>query len=127
MPMTCRRAGRSPSATAANSTVKKACVWTMTDAKPGGIPLAMPKNWNRNCPAKSVRPMTTSAGHAIGGRGTIAAGSPAIRNRNAVSCGGEKLSRPIRVAMKATPQMTATSTASARSRDLNEACHGALW
>jgi len=96
-------------------------------ANPGGIPLAMPKNWNRNCPVKSASPIATSAGHAIGGRATNATGIPAIRNRNAVSCGGEKLSRPIRVVMKPNPQMTATRTARARSRDVNVGCHGAPW
>jgi len=48
MSITWRRDGRSPRATAANSTVKNACVCTITDASPGGIPLAIPKNWNRN-------------------------------------------------------------------------------
>src|SRR5213593_232076 len=76
----------------------------------------MPKNWNKNCPVKSVSPIATRTDHEIGGHGRNAAGSAAITNRSAVSCDGEKLSRPIRVATKATPQMMATSTASARSR-----------
>src|SRR5262249_21940433 len=116
MPTPCRRDGRSPRAMAANSTVKSACVCTMTDARPGGNPLAMPKNWNRNCPVKSVRPIVTSAAQDTGGRGRNAMGSAAITNRSAVSCGGEKLSSATRVATNATPQMTVTSRASARSR-----------
>jgi len=43
----------------------------------------------------------------------MTAGTAAIRNRSAVSCGGEKLSSPIFVATNARPQMTTTSSASA--------------
>jgi hypothetical protein len=68
IPVSSRREGVSRRTAAANRTVKKACVWTATDASPGGIPRAMPKNWNRNCPAKSVRPIGTSARHGTDGR-----------------------------------------------------------
>src|SRR2546430_16988139 len=51
-------------------------------------------------------------GHESAGRGSTRAGTAAIRNRNAVSWGGEKLSSPIFVATNARPQMTTTSSAS---------------
>jgi len=40
----------SPAARAANTMVKSAWVCTTIAASPGGIPAAMPKNWNRNWP-----------------------------------------------------------------------------
>src|SRR5262249_32998764 len=52
------------------------------------------------------------------GRGSQSAGVAAIRNLNAVSSGGEKLSSATRLATNAKPQMTATSTASAMSAGL---------
>jgi hypothetical protein len=48
MPIHCRRVGRSPSASAAKTMVKSAWLWTMTEARPGGVPWAIPKNWKRN-------------------------------------------------------------------------------
>src|SRR2546428_9397817 len=71
----------------------------------------MAKNWSRNWPAKSVAPIATRADHESGGRGRNRAGTAAIRNLSAVSWGGEKLSSPILVATKASPQMTVTSSA----------------
>jgi hypothetical protein len=68
---------------------------------------------------KSVSPIASSADSRIGGRGRNAAGTAAITKRSAVSCGGEKVSSPIRVATKAAPQTTATSTARATSRGFN--------
>ena len=115
-PAHCIGVGRSPSASAAKTIVNSACVCTITDASPGGMPCAIPKNWNRNWPANSVRPTGTSADHGRAGRGSSSAGAAAIRKRSATSCGGEKASRPMRVATKATPQMTATRTARPASR-----------
>src|SRR2546425_10350930 len=71
----------------------------------------MAKNWSRNWPAKSVAPSATRVDHESGGRGRNRAGTAAIRNLSAVSWGGEKLSSPILVATKASPQMTVTSSA----------------
>src|SRR2546426_7652479 len=71
----------------------------------------MAKNWSRNWPAKSVAPIATRADHESGGRGRNRAGTAAIRNLSAVSWGGEKMSSPILVATKASPQMTVTSSA----------------
>ena len=48
--------------------------------------------------------------HGMGGRGRHA-GTAATRKRTAASAGGENESSPIRVATKARPQRTATSTA----------------
>ena len=62
---------------------------------------------------KSVRPTATSADHGTAGRGRTTIGAAAIAKRRTTSWDGEKLSRPMRVATKATPQTTATSTASA--------------
>src|SRR2546425_10200997 len=73
----------------------------------------MAKNWSRNWPAKSGAPVATRADQESGGRGRNRAGTAAIRNLSAVSWGGEKLSSPILVATKASPQMTATSSARA--------------
>jgi hypothetical protein len=100
--------GRSLNAAAANRIVKSACVWTSSDARPGGRPLAIAKNWSRNWPVKSVSPTAISFGHGSRGRGRTSAGTAAIRKRRAVSWGGEKLSRAIRVATKPSPQMTTT-------------------
>src|SRR5439155_1087105 len=119
MPATCRREGTSRSASAARAIVKIACVWTTIAARPGGMPLAIPKNWKRNCPVKSVRPTATSARHGTGGRVRTTAGTAATRNRAAASCGADSASRPSFVATNARPQMTATSSARPTSRGLS--------
>src|SRR2546429_173125 len=67
----------------------------------------------RNWPAKSVAPIAISGGHVSAGRGRTRAGTAAIRNRSAVSSGGEKLSSPTFVATNARPQIRTTSSASA--------------
>ena len=85
VPDSWRRVGFSFSARPAKRMVKRACVWTTIDAKPGGIPLAMPKNWKRNCPANNVRPAAHRTGQVMGGRATSTTGTEAIRNRKAVS------------------------------------------
>ena len=108
-----RAVGRSRRVIAANTIVKSAWVWTSSEASPGGRPLAMAKNCSRNWPAKSVAPIAIRLGQASAGRGSISAGTAAIKNRSAVSCGGEKLSSASFVATNARPQMTTTSSASA--------------
>jgi hypothetical protein len=45
-------------------------------------------------------------------------GTAAIAKRRVTSCGGEKLSRPMRVKTNATPQMTTVSRARKASRTL---------
>src|SRR5919109_1950327 len=90
----------------------------MMEASPGGMPAAIPKNWNRNWPANSVRPTAAIAAHGARGRATKSTGAAAIAKRATASCGGESSSSPIRVATKARPQSTATSSARRTSRAL---------
>lgn len=111
MPVHCRALGTSCRNAAESRTVKNTCICCVTDARPGGRPASNAKNSRRNWPANKVRPIITSAPQPIRGRGTKRAGRPAIRNRNAVSCGAEKLSKPNFVATKARPQITAVSAA----------------
>ncbi len=106
MPMHWRRLGMSLSTAADSSTVKKTCICCVTDASPGGKPASNAKNSSRNCPANRVAPIIVSAPQPMRGRGTNRIGMLAIRNRSAVSCVAEKLSRPSLVATKARPQIT---------------------
>src|SRR5262245_6262141 len=108
-----RVVGRSRRTIAANTIVNSAWVWTSSDASPGGRLSAIAKNCRRNWPAKSVAPIAIRRDHATGGRGSTSAGTAAIAKRSAVSAGGEKLSSARPVATNASPQMTATSSASA--------------
>ena len=105
--------GRSRKTIAANTIVNSAWVWMRSEARPGGKPLAIAKNCRRNWPAKRVAPIAMSRGQPTEGRGSASAGTAAIRNRNAVRVGGEKLSSASRVATNARPQMMTTSSASA--------------
>jgi len=91
--------------------VRNTCICWVTDARPGGRPASNAKNKSRNCPANRVSPISTSDTHGNLGRGTMRMGRLAIKNRSAVSCGAEKLSKPNFVATKARPQIMEVSAA----------------
>ena len=90
IPTACWVLGLSPIANAARTTVKSACVCTTTAVIPAGMPFAMPKNWSRNWPVKTVNPMAMTTLQRIRGRGSQIAATAATMNLSAVNCGGCK-------------------------------------
>src|SRR5258705_13502723 len=71
----------------------------------------MAKAWSRNWPRKSVKLIEASTIHETFGRATNRQGSAAIAKRSVVISSGENSLSAIRLATKASPQITATSTA----------------
>src|SRR5579864_5220156 len=110
-PVACIGVGHSPKASAANAIVNTAWPCTITLVSPGGTPWAMPKACGRNWPRNSVKLIAIRSRHQTFGLRTTRHGVAAIAKRSAVISDGDSSSSAIRLATKASPQMTATMTA----------------
>ena len=111
MPTVCHAPGRSRNNSAAKPMVNSAWLCTITLERPTGTPWAMAKAWARNWPRNSVKLIEASTPHETFGRGTKRHGNAAMAKRSVVISSGENSLSAIRLATKASPQITATSTA----------------
>ena len=111
MPVVCMRDGNSPNSIAAKPMVNSAWLCTITLERPTGTPCAMAKAWARNWPRNSVKLIAIKSGQETAGFFTNRQGSAAIAKRSVVISSGENSLSAIRLATKASPQITATSTA----------------
>ena len=91
--------------------VNSAWLCTITLERPTGTPCAMAKAWARNWPRNSVKLIETSTPHETFGRATNRHGKAAMEKRSVVISSGENSFSAMRLATKASPQITATSTA----------------
>ena len=63
IPATWSRRGRSPSSTAANSSVKNAWAWSTREARPAGTPTSMPMKSSENLTTPMITPTATIQRH----------------------------------------------------------------
>src|SRR6476619_7100816 len=111
-PATCRRLGRSPSATAASGMVNTGCSGAITDASPAGSPVFIATNSRPNCPTQMNRPTPTTAGQRTSGGGTKKTAGKAISpKRSAAKRSGGNDSSPMSMTTKFTAQQIATTSA----------------
>ena len=71
MPATWSRRGRSPSTTAAKSSVKNAWAWRTSDARPAGTPTSMPTNSSENLTVPMISPTAAIQRQGTERRGAI--------------------------------------------------------
>ena len=91
--------------------VNSAWLCTITLERPTGTPWAMAKACARNWPRNSVKLIEASTPHETFGRATNRQGKAAMEKRSVVISSGENSFSAMRLATKASPQITATSTA----------------
>jgi hypothetical protein len=111
MPTVCTRDGNSPNSSAAKPIVNSAWLCTITLERPTGTPCAMANACDRNWPRNSVKLIAINSGHETSGFFTNRHGTAAIAKRSVVISSGENSLSAIRLATKASPQITATRTA----------------
>src|SRR6266702_4584449 len=111
MPMACIRVGHSANSNAAKAMVNSAWLCTITAVSPTGTPWAMAMDCDRNWPRNSVALIATRSGQETLGLRTNRHGTAAMAKRSVVINSGENSSSAIRLATKASPQITATMTA----------------
>src|SRR5436305_10139535 len=111
MPAVCTRDGNSPNRTAAKPMVNSAWLCTITLERPTGTPCAMAKACARNWPRNSVKLIAINSGQETSGFRMNRHGNAAIAKRSVVISSSENSLSAIRLATKASPQITATRTA----------------
>src|SRR6266702_7968768 len=111
MPIACIRVGSSRNSSAARPMVNSAWLCTITLVSPTGTPCAIATDCARNWPRNSVALMAIDSGQETFGLRTNRHGTAAMAKRSAVISSGGNSSSAIRLATKASPQITATMTA----------------
>ena len=111
-PASARTLGRSPSSSAAISTVKNTWLCSTSEDSPAGMPRCMPTNSRPNLTTPSSTPICTMRQPGAGsGPRRNSSGSAARAKRRAQNSSGGKSCRPTLITTKLTPQIRVTSRA----------------